>query len=162
MGWTSKIFLIVSTSALMGCAKGGSESESVPPYQGRPLKVSDFPNVEKTVYGAWTADNAEFGNGLYYVLNIYLNNRGDVGFGRTCGGHGDVIAANMVLNGTVSESQIEITESAQTTSRSKKIAECTLTIRAGALNYSHAANDKLLVELAPGKFHSFSRIVESN
>lgn len=159
MGWTSKVFLIVTASTLMGCAKDGSISDSAP-YPGRPLKVTDFPNVENTAYGAWTADNADFENGLYYVLNIYLNNRGDVGFGRTCGGHGEVISANSVVHGSVTESQIEVTESAQITARSKKISECTLTIRAGVLNYSRTTNDKLQVEIAPGRFHSFSRIVE--
>lgn len=159
MEWTSKVFLIVTTSALMGCAKDSPKSESIPPpYSGRPLKVTDFPNVEKTALGAWTADNAEFGNGLYYVLNIYLNNRGDVGFGRTCGGHGEVISASTVVNGTVTDNQIDVAESAQITARSKKILDCTLAVQAGALNYQLSPNAKLLVEITPGGTQSFSRI----
>lgn len=123
---------------------------------GREFQAEDFPNVANTLYGAWDADTADFGDGLAYLLSLYINENGEVGMKKTCVGGGDVVEAATVVDAKITSSKIKIDDSAYVLEKGGGIANCDLTVNAGSFSYKRSGN-KLEVTFSAGQTRSFTR-----
>lgn len=121
-----------------GC---GDQSRSSPVFgQGRQLKAEDFPNVPGSIFGAWSADQAEFGNELVYLTTYYFNSKNEIGIRRTCVGNGEEIDVAAVVDGRIDGNEIHIVSAAQVSRTGSRISHCALTVHAGSFNYNLSGN----------------------
>lgn len=161
-------WVITMLTAVLGLSSCAKEDESRPPLSpppvnkpeintGREFKPENFPNIANSIYGAWDADTAEFGQGLTYLLSLYFNDHDEVGMKRTCVGSGEEVAAATVVDGEVTTSKIKITQTAQVLEKGGRISDCSLTVNTGSFSYKRTG-DRLEVTFEPGNIRSFTRV----
>ncbi len=146
------MFFVLAT----GCAE---KSGSNPPVfgTGRQLKSEDFPNVQNSIFGHWSADQAEFGNELVYLTSYYFNDKNEIGIKRTCVGNGEEVVVAAVVDGEISAQSIRIKSSVQVSRKGERISNCTLTIHEGSFAYN-LSGDRLEISTKGIDLLSFTRV----
>src|SRR5262245_3829491 len=94
----------ISLLIIVACANE-SRGPAGGPTGGSKINVKDFPNVPHSIYGRWSADTADFGSNLVYLLTLYFN-EDQIGVKRTCIGSHDEVSAATVLGAEISPSEI--------------------------------------------------------
>lgn len=148
--------ILALSLAALACAE---RSGSVPPAfgTGRQLKLEDFPNIKDSIFGAWSGDQAEFGDEVVFLTTYYFNNKNEIGIKRTCVGNGEEISLGAVVDGEVGTSSIIVKSSVQVSRKGERISNCTLTILEGSFSYN-LRGDRLEFANKDADPRSFTRV----
>jgi hypothetical protein len=125
-----KSFLIAASIMLIGCGSGKNPNASNPL---RPLKPSDFPNQSGSIYGAWEADMAVFGEGgVAQFVTLYFNQKGEVGLLLECMDNEETISTSGTTDVSIFSGHFMIPRNVSLSAPgTKKVPYCAMTFAKG-------------------------------
>ena len=131
---------------MIGCSKGDDPAPAgPPPYAGKPINVDEFPNVGGTIYGRWTAEQAEFGNEMAYFTNLYFN-KTSIGIAVTCMGFGEEVTVSDTLPAEYAKNSFTILEGVRAVMNGARLRGCSLEVEPMTYGFQLRSNRLELVE----------------
>lgn len=131
-------WLALLLTTLVACGPTNNKQNEVAAFD-----TSNFPNVPGQLYGKWHSnDSTSDTAGVPHSLNLYFNSNNQVGYEEVCGSITGNTSVSLVVNGSISQTQIQVSTEQHRSQKTFAGTDCDLDIMPVTFSYD-VDNDSL-------------------